>query len=77
MLIEVRRDILDQAINDANSSTNDAAVFLSEVALAVKRGKHIVYVPALNGDIDLSTNLWGLMLTSLLDYYNLSMYSCV
>lgn len=57
MLIEVRRDILDQAINDANSSTNDAAVFLSEVALAVKRGKHIVYVPALNGDIDLSTNL--------------------
>lgn len=57
MLIEVRRDILDQAINDANSSTNDAAVFLSEVAFAVKRGKHIVYVPALNGDIDLSTNL--------------------
>ena len=57
MLIEVRRDILDQAINDANSSTNDAAIFLSEVALAVKRGKHIVYVPALNGDIDLSTNL--------------------
>lgn len=57
MLIEVRRDILEQAINDANSSTNDAAIFLSEVALAVKRGKHIVYVPALNGDIDLSTNL--------------------
>lgn len=57
MLIEVRKDILDQAIIDADSATNDAAVFLSEVALAVKRGKHIVYVPALNGDIDLSSKL--------------------
>lgn len=57
MLIEVRKDILDQAIIDASSSTNDAAVFLTEVALAVKRGKHIVYVPALNGDIELSAEL--------------------
>lgn len=57
MLIEVKKDILEQAIIDANSSTNDAAMFLSEVALAVKRGKHIVYVPALNGDIDLSAKL--------------------
>lgn len=57
MLIEVKKDILEQAILDAGSSTNDAAMFLSEVALAVKRGKHIVYVPALNGDIELSTKL--------------------
>lgn len=57
MLIEVKKDILEQALVDANSSTNDAAVFLTEVALAVKRGKHIVYVPALNGDIDLTTKL--------------------
>lgn len=57
MLIEVKKDILEQAIIDANSSTNDAAMFLSEVALAVKRGKHIVYVPALNGDIDLTVKL--------------------
>lgn len=57
MLIEVRKDILEQAILEANSTTNDAAVFLSEVALAAKRGKHIVYVPSLNGDIELSNNL--------------------
>lgn len=57
MLIEVRRDILDKAIEDAKYATNDAALFLTELALAVKRGKHIVYVPALKNNIDLSGKL--------------------
>lgn len=51
MLIEVRKDIIEKAINNNSSSTNDAASFLKELSLAAKRGKHIVYVPDLNNNI--------------------------
>lgn len=57
MLIEVKKDIIERAICDANSPANDAALFLSELSLAVKRGKHIVYVPSLSQDTDLSKDL--------------------
>lgn len=57
MLIEVRKDILEKAVSGDKSATYAAASFLCELSLAVKRGKHIVYVPDLSGNIDLTREL--------------------
>lgn len=61
MLIEVRQDILDKAISKDAPVNSEAIAFLCELALAVKRGKHIVYVPSLNGKPDLTSALKGIV----------------
>lgn len=61
MLIEVRKDILDKAISKDASVNSEAVAFLCELSLAAKRGKHIVYVPSLNGNSDLASALKGIV----------------
>lgn len=61
MLIEVRQDILDKAISKDAPVNSEAIAFLCELALAAKRGKHIVYVPSLNGNSDLASALKGIV----------------
>lgn len=61
MLIEVKKDILDKAISKDESINSEAIAFLCELALAVRRGKHIVYVPSLNENSDLVSALKGVV----------------
>ena len=61
MLIEVRQDVLDKAISKDAPINSEAIAFLCELSLAAKRGKHIVYVPSLNGNTDLASALKGIV----------------
>lgn len=61
MLIEVRQDILDKAISKDAPINSEAIAFLCELSLAAKRGKHIIYVPSLNGNADLASALKGIV----------------
>ena len=60
MLIDVAKDIVERAIKNKNKSNNEALVFLQELALAVRRGKHIVRVACLD-DTTLRDKLKELM----------------
>lgn len=47
MLIEIKEDIVDNAIEKKNADVNGALDLLLMMALCVKRKKHIVFVPSL------------------------------
>ena len=47
MLIEIKEDIVDNAIEKKNADINGALDLLLMMALCVKRTKHIVFVPSL------------------------------
>lgn len=51
MLIEVANDIVEKAVEQLGKVQNDAANLLVELAIAVRKGKHIVYVPALKDKV--------------------------
>lgn len=51
MLIDVATDIVERAIQYKSKSNNDALIFLQELALAVRRGKHIVRVACLDDTV--------------------------
>ena len=47
MLIEIKEDIVDNAIEKKDADINGALDLLLMMALCVKRKKHIVFVPSL------------------------------
>lgn len=50
MLIEVKKDVLDKAHEHRNEKFNEAAELLRDLAIAVLRQKHIVYIPELQNN---------------------------
>lgn len=67
MLIEVKEDIIADAINAKPVGANDAITLLSELAIAARKGKHIVYVPCISVDSELQNNLQKVLSKS--DYH--------
>lgn len=56
MLIEVNKDVIEQACNDSAQSINYMAEFLRELSIAVYRKKHLIFVPCLS-DVSLRNKL--------------------
>lgn len=57
MLIEISQDIIEDAINNKEQSVNYSASLLSELSIAVRRGKHIVDIPCLYKDTKIQNDL--------------------
>lgn len=60
MIIEVHDDVVDKAIADQTAEINDALCVLRELAMTVRRGKHIVVVECLK-DADKCAKLQQIM----------------
>lgn len=47
MWIEVKNDVVQKAIEDKDNPVNNAADFLRDLSIAIKRQKHVIYIPCL------------------------------
>lgn len=56
MWIEIKTDVVQKAIDEKANPINDAADFLRDLSIAIKRQKHVIYVPCL-ADLNLKAKL--------------------
>lgn len=76
MLIEIKEDIVDNAIEKKNADINGALDFLLMMALCVKQKKHIIFVPSLRSQgkkYDELSSLLGKDNAAALNLFNMKM----
>ena len=77
MLIEIKQDIIDDAINKKDLSNNETIDLLMMMAFSVKHGKHIVYVPCLRTNpkkLKEMISLIGASNAKMLNFFNTKVY---
>lgn len=61
MLIEIKRDIIEEAINRKGQKQNEPLDLLFQMAICAKKGNHVVWVPDLVSDSKLRSSLSALI----------------